>query len=173
MKKVTIRTVLTCRSRNRRLRQVLQREQGPPANPSISARPSASWPPSPSASPVPNDHAYLPHGRRCAGSGYHAGSSRVEEAIQARKPKDMAIITEIGGVCLPVQKNKNKREVTVTSDGGMTYPINYGASAVTEVSAWQQEIRDRGFGQPRHPQDQGRQRCAGIRITLESTLLTP
>ena len=52
----------------------------------------------------------------------------------SRKPKGMAIITEIGGVC-HLGQNKNKREVTVTSDDGesVTYPINYGARlTVTE-----------------------------------------
>ncbi len=62
------------------------------------------------------------------------GLPRVEELFEARKPKGMAIITEIGGVC-HLGQNKNKREVTVTSDDGesVTYPINYGARlTVTE-----------------------------------------
>ena len=62
------------------------------------------------------------------------GLPRVEELFEARKPKGIAIITEIGGVC-HLGQNKNKREVTVTSDDGesVTYPINYGARlTVTE-----------------------------------------
>ena len=62
------------------------------------------------------------------------GLPRVEELFEARKPKGMAVITEIGGT-VRIGQNKNKREITVTSDDGESaaYAINYGARiSVTE-----------------------------------------
>ena len=51
---VEIRTVLTCQRPQRRLRQVLRHEPGHLRAGGRWARPSASSPPSPSASPAPS-----------------------------------------------------------------------------------------------------------------------
>ncbi len=62
------------------------------------------------------------------------GLPRVEELFEARKPKGLAIITEISGT-VHMGDNKKKREVTVSNDEGesVTYQINYGAGLrVTE-----------------------------------------
>ncbi len=56
------------------------------------------------------------------------GLPRVEELFEARKPKGLAVITEIAGTC-KIDETKKKREITVTNDDGesATYSINYGA----------------------------------------------
>ncbi len=56
------------------------------------------------------------------------GLPRVEELFEARKPKGLAIITEISGT-VHMGDNKKKREITVVNDDGetVTYQINYGA----------------------------------------------
>jgi len=56
------------------------------------------------------------------------GLPRVEELFEARKPKGMAVITEIAGT-VHIGMNKNRREITITGADGeeMAYPINYGA----------------------------------------------
>ncbi|MCC8169342.1 MAG: DNA-directed RNA polymerase subunit beta' [Oscillospiraceae bacterium] len=58
------------------------------------------------------------------------GLPRVEELFEARRPKGVAIISEIGGV-VTVSESKHKREVTVTNDAAAeskTYTIPYGLS---------------------------------------------
>ena len=58
------------------------------------------------------------------------GLPRVEELFEARKPKGLAIISEIGGT-VTVSESKHKREVTVTNDETVeskTYTIPYGSS---------------------------------------------
>ena len=57
------------------------------------------------------------------------GLPRVEELFEARKPKGLAIISEIAG-SVSMKETKKKRELTVVSDDGeaKTYVIPYGAS---------------------------------------------
>ena len=56
------------------------------------------------------------------------GLPRVEELFEARKPKGLAVITEIEGT-VSLSKNDRKREVIVTSENGesQSYNIVYGA----------------------------------------------
>ncbi|MBE7023877.1 MAG: DNA-directed RNA polymerase subunit beta' [Ruminococcaceae bacterium] len=57
------------------------------------------------------------------------GLPRVEELFEARKPKGLAIIAEIGGR-IKITENKKKREVTVLNDeigDSATYLIPYGS----------------------------------------------
>ncbi len=64
-----------------------------------------------------------------AGSDITQGLPRVEEIFEARKPKGLAIITEIAGVA-NIRDTKKKREVVVTNpaDGETkTYLIPYGS----------------------------------------------
>ena len=62
-----------------------------------------------------------------AGEDITHGLPRVEEIFEARKPKGLAIITEIGGN-VTISDNKKKREVTVTSkDDSKTYLIPFGS----------------------------------------------
>ena len=57
------------------------------------------------------------------------GLPRVEELFEARKPKGLAIISEIAGK-VSMKETKKKRELTVVSDDGdaKTYVIPYGSS---------------------------------------------
>ena len=57
------------------------------------------------------------------------GLPRVEELFEARKPKGLAIVSEIAGKA-NITETKKKREVVVTSDDGdaRTYIIPYGSS---------------------------------------------
>ena len=64
-----------------------------------------------------------------AGNDITQGLPRVEEIFEARKPKGLAIITEIGGVA-NIKDTKKKREVVVTNrETGeiKTYLIPYGS----------------------------------------------
>ena len=64
-----------------------------------------------------------------AGNDITQGLPRVEEIFEARKPKGLAIITEIGGVAT-IKDTKKKREVVVTNhETGevKTYLIPYGS----------------------------------------------
>lgn len=63
-----------------------------------------------------------------AGDDITQGLPRVEELFEARKPKGLAIISEIGGV-VKVGQNKAKREVVITSPEGesKTYSIPFGS----------------------------------------------
>ncbi len=55
------------------------------------------------------------------------GLPRVEELFEARKPKGLAIITEIAGK-VKVSEEKKKKQVTVTSkDNSKTYSIPFGS----------------------------------------------
>ena len=58
------------------------------------------------------------------------GLPRVEELFEARKPKGLAIVTEIGGV-VSIVDSKRRREVTVTNNeipDAKTYVIPYGSN---------------------------------------------
>ncbi len=64
-----------------------------------------------------------------SGSDITQGLPRVEELFEARKPKGVAIISEIAGT-ISVSDTKRKREVTVTNDeigDSRTYTIPYGS----------------------------------------------
>ncbi len=64
-----------------------------------------------------------------AGGDITQGLPRVEELFEARKPKGLAIITEIAGNAV-VHDNKKKREITITNDEtgeSKTYLIPYGS----------------------------------------------
>ena len=55
------------------------------------------------------------------------GLPRVEEIFEARKPKGLAVITEIDGT-VKISENKKKKEVIVTSkDDSRTYTIPFGS----------------------------------------------
>ena len=72
-----------------------------------------------------------------AGDDITQGLPRVEELFEARKPKGVAIISEIAGEA-EVRLNKNKREVVVTAEDGKekAYLIPYGS---TLIKALQEE----------------------------------
>ena len=63
-----------------------------------------------------------------AGGDITQGLPRVEELFEARKPKGLAIISDISGK-VTISDTKKKREVTVTSDEGdaKTYLIPFGS----------------------------------------------
>jgi DNA-directed RNA polymerase subunit beta' len=64
-----------------------------------------------------------------AGDDITQGLPRVEELFEARKPKGLAIISEISGT-VTVNEQKKKREVTITNDSegdAKTYLIPYGS----------------------------------------------
>lgn len=63
-----------------------------------------------------------------AGDDITQGLPRVEELFEARKPKGLAIISEISGT-VALRETKKKREVVVTNDSGEahTYLIPYGS----------------------------------------------
>ncbi len=65
-----------------------------------------------------------------SGSDITQGLPRVEELFEARKPKGVAIISEIGGT-ISVSESKRKREVIVQNDAtgeAKSYTIPYGSS---------------------------------------------
>jgi len=63
-----------------------------------------------------------------AGEDITQGLPRVEELFEARKPKGLAIISDISGV-VTINDSRHKREVVVTADDGtsQTYTIPYGS----------------------------------------------
>jgi len=63
-----------------------------------------------------------------AGEDITQGLPRVEELFEARKPKGLAIISEIKGT-VKISETKKKREIVVTSEDGETrsYLIPYGS----------------------------------------------
>ncbi len=69
------------------------------------------------------------HAGGVAGDDITQGLPRVEELFEARKPKGLAIIAEIGGR-IKITENKKKREVTILNDeigDSATYLIPYGS----------------------------------------------
>ncbi len=64
-----------------------------------------------------------------AGDDITHGLPRVEELFEARKPKGLAVISEISGAVEINDSNKKKREITVTSGDGEVekYSIPFGA----------------------------------------------
>ena len=63
-----------------------------------------------------------------AGDDITQGLPRVEELFEARKPKGLAVISEISGV-VKINETKKKREVSIVSEDGeaKTYLIPYGS----------------------------------------------
>ena len=69
-----------------------------------------------------------------AGSDITQGLPRVEELFEARKPKGLAIISEIPGK-VSINESKRKKEVVITSDDNdsRTYTIPYGSRVKVKV----------------------------------------
>ncbi len=62
-----------------------------------------------------------------AGGDITQGLPRVEELFEARKPKGLAVISEIDGT-VKIQEVKKRKEVTITSkDNSKTYAISFGS----------------------------------------------
>ena len=63
-----------------------------------------------------------------AGDDITQGLPRVEELFEARKPKGLAIISDIAGT-VTMKETKKKREVVVSNESGEahTYLIPYGS----------------------------------------------
>ena len=62
-----------------------------------------------------------------AGGDITQGLPRVEELFEARKPKGLAVITEIAGT-VSIADDKKRKEVTVTGkDDAKTYTISFGS----------------------------------------------
>ncbi|MBR5614101.1 MAG: DNA-directed RNA polymerase subunit beta' [Clostridia bacterium] len=69
------------------------------------------------------------HAGGVAGDDITQGLPRVEELFEARKPKGLAIIAEIGGR-VKITENKKKREISILDDengNAATYLIPYGS----------------------------------------------
>ena len=68
-----------------------------------------------------------------AGDDITQGLPRVEELFEARKPKGLAIISELSGI-VKLNQTKKKREATIVSDDGeaKTYLIPYGSRLKVE-----------------------------------------
>jgi len=74
------------------------------------------------------------HAGGVAGTDITQGLPRVEELFEARKPKGLAIITEIAGV-VEVRDSKKKREIVVTDNkegNAKTYNIPYSSKIMVE-----------------------------------------
>ncbi len=79
-----------------------------------------------------------------AGSNITQGLPRVEELFEARKPKGLAIISEIDGVAHVVD-SKKKREVVVTNEEtgeSKTYLIPYGSRILDGIDGKELEAGD-------------------------------
>ena len=67
------------------------------------------------------------HNGGVAGGDITQGLPRVEELFEARKPKGLAIITEIDGT-VSINDDKKRKEVVITNDGdSKTYVVSFGA----------------------------------------------
>ncbi len=72
------------------------------------------------------------HAGGATGTDITQGLPRVEELFEARKPKGLAVITEIAGK-VKVKETKKKKEVVVTSDdNSKTYTIPFGSKMKVE-----------------------------------------
>ncbi len=62
-----------------------------------------------------------------AGGDITQGLPRVEELFEARKPKGLAVVSEIAGT-VSIQDSKKRKEVTITGkDNAKTYTISFGS----------------------------------------------
>ena len=72
------------------------------------------------------------HAGGAIGTDITQGLPRVEELFEARKPKGLAVITEIAGK-VKIKETKKKKEVVVTSDdNSKTYTIPFGSKMKVE-----------------------------------------
>ena len=70
-----------------------------------------------------------------AGNDITQGLPRVEEIFEARKPKGLAIISEIAGVA-ELKETKKNREIVVTNNEtgeSKTYPIPFGSRIIADI----------------------------------------
>jgi DNA-directed RNA polymerase subunit beta' len=75
-----------------------------------------------------------------AGVDITQGLPRVEELFEARKPKGLAVITEISGV-VRINESKKRREVTIVDEENnisKTYLIPYGSRLKVKDGQWVQ-----------------------------------
>jgi DNA-directed RNA polymerase subunit beta' len=75
-----------------------------------------------------------------AGVDITQGLPRVEELFEARKPKGLAVITEISGV-VRINESKKRREITVVDEENnisKTYLIPYGSRLKVKEGQWVQ-----------------------------------
>jgi len=82
------------------------------------------------------------HAGGVAGDDITQGLPRVEELFEARKPKGLAIVTEIGGR-VKISENKKKREITVfdaQTGNSETYLIPYGS----RIKVWDDDMLEPG-----------------------------
>lgn len=127
IKKVYIRTVLTCRSRYGVCAKCygVNLATGEPINAGEAVGIIA-------AQSIGEPGTQLTmrtfHTGGVAGDDITQGLPRVEELFEARKPKGLAIISEIAGIVKLVDQRK-KKDIVVTSDDGdsRTYTIPYGS----------------------------------------------
>ena len=77
-------------------------------------------------------HEDVPYGG-VAGGDITQGLPRVEELFEARKPRGLAVISEIAGT-VDHQRHAKKREITVANDAGeaKTYLIPYGSRVTVD-----------------------------------------
>ena len=76
--------------------------------------------------PVPSDHAYLPYRRYRICRRHHPGLPRVEELFESRRPKAMAIMSEIAGtVHIDDTKKSRHAEITGTDENGAPVTKSY------------------------------------------------
>ncbi len=113
IEKVYIRSVLTCKSKlvfvlNVTVQTLLQ------VNLLMSVRQLVLLPHSQSVNRVHSHNAYFPRRRCCVRQRYYIMVS-CRGTFEARRPKGLAIISEIGGT-ITVTESKRKREVTVAND---------------------------------------------------------
>jgi len=127
IQKVTIRSVLTCRTRHGACSLCYGRDlaTGQLVNPGEAVGTIA-------AQSIGEPGTQLTmrtfHTGGVAGEDITHGLPRVEELFEARKPKGQATITEISGV-VHITDGRGKREITVTAPDGETasYSVPYGA----------------------------------------------
>ena len=112
-----------------------------------------------------------------AGGDITQGLPRVEELFEARKPKGLAIITEIAGVAT-IKDTKKKREIIVTNpeDGdSKTYLIPYGSrikimdGAVLEAG---DELTEGSVNPHDILRDQRRSRRSGLHAPVRYSVYT-
>ncbi|KPU26419.1 DNA-directed RNA polymerase subunit alpha/beta' [Caloranaerobacter sp. TR13] len=72
-----------------------------------------------------------------AGADITQGLPRVEELFEARKPKGLAIISEVSGV-VSINQTRKKKEVIITTEGGESkvYTIPYGSRIKVKQGAY-------------------------------------
>ncbi len=126
IKEVTIRSVLTCRSRFGTCRMCYGRNLATGRMVDVGEAVGII-----AAQSIGEPGTQLTmrtfHTGGVAGNDITQGLPRVEELFEARKPKGQAVIAEFDGV-VSISENKGRREITITSEDGeaATYSIPYG-----------------------------------------------